>query len=157
MNSDSQEVLVFTLKTQSFALPILAVQEVRIYEKPMPMPQSKAWFKGILNLRGEIVPVIDMAALLQLGSFEKSGTSTIIVTVHEGKPYGFAIDEVNNVLAYTSEELRQVPSQTNPDSATTGLISSESRTIQLLSLPYIINALISQGNVSVAQECEATA
>lgn len=155
MNLSPQEVLVFTLKSQAFALPILAVQEVRIYEKPMPMPQSQAWFKGILNLRGEIVPVIDMAALLQLGSFEKTGTSTIIVTMFNGKTFGFAIDEVNNVLAYNEEDLRQVPSQTNPNSATTGLISSESRTIQLLSLPYLVNSLITPQKIEASGELAA--
>ena len=100
------EILSFTVAGQTLALPILAVQEVRSFEPPTPMPGMKDGFRGILNLRGQLVPIFDIAKKLGLGSLIESTQAIIIVVQAGGRAQGLAVDAVNDVIAYSTENIR---------------------------------------------------
>ena len=74
VREDSREVLVFVLGSEEYAVDILKVQEIRGYEKVTPIPAAPAYLKGVVNLRGIIVPVIDMRMVNTLSALKPGST-----------------------------------------------------------------------------------
>src|SRR5260370_33833753 len=91
----TREVLVFVLGKEEYAVDILKVQEIRGYEKVTPIPAAPAYLKGVVNLRGIIVPVIDMR--VKLGMAEARYDSfTVVIVLRIGKQViGIVVDGVS--------------------------------------------------------------
>lgn len=103
------EFLSFRLGAEEYGIDILKVQEIRGYEQPTYMANSPAYLKGVVNLRGVIVPVIDLR--LKLGLPEPnydSVTVTIVLNIGD-QVIGVVVDSVSDVLSLTSEGIKPAP------------------------------------------------
>jgi len=106
-----QQLVVFTLGSERYALPIQRVHETIRYVKPRAVASTQDWVKGVISLRGRIIPVYDLAA--HLGVETMAGEDSSIVIVDTGsQTLGVIVDGVDEVLTIDDEQLEHVPSPT---------------------------------------------
>ena len=107
-NQDN-EVLSFRLAKEEYAISILKVQEIRGYEEPTMLPSAPACIKGIMNLRGSIVPIVDMRILFNLGEPSYDQFTVVIVLNIKNHVIGMVVDSVSDVVTLTDEQMRPAP------------------------------------------------
>src|SRR5262245_6544979 len=99
--SDStRQLVIFSLGEEEYALPITRVQEIIRYTEPRGVASPVAWVRGVINLRGKIVPVCDLALRLGLPSDRREGAKIVIVETETGTA-GVIVDDVDEVLTVT--------------------------------------------------------
>jgi purine-binding chemotaxis protein CheW len=127
----SQQIVVFSLAGEHYALPIQQVQEIIRYTDPRSVASSVDWIRGVISLRGRIVPVYDVAA--RLGTSTEVGEQTKIVIVDIGtETAGVIVDSVDEVLTVSSEDMKAAP---NADSSLIqAIVRVDERLIALLTL-----------------------
>jgi purine-binding chemotaxis protein CheW len=101
--------LAFKLGNEEYAMDILHVQEIRSYEQPTRMANTPAFIKGLVNLRGVIVPIIDMRIKFNLEQVNYDTFTVVIVLKIGSQIIGMVVDGVSDVMTLTPEQLRPVP------------------------------------------------
>ncbi len=104
----SAQLVVFTLGREEYALPITQVQEIIRYTEPRAVASAAAWIRGVISLRGKIVPVCDLAARLGLAAERADNAKIVIVETVTGTA-GIVVDEVEEVLTVDDAQLDSVP------------------------------------------------
>lgn len=104
-----QEFLSFKLASEEYGIDILRVQEIRSYEAPTRIANAPAFVKGVINLRGVIVPIIDLRLKFNLGEAHYDGFTVVIVLNIGRQVVGIVVDGVSDVITLTPEQLRPVP------------------------------------------------
>jgi purine-binding chemotaxis protein CheW len=108
-SNTTSEFLTFRLANVNYAIDILKVQEIRAFESPTRLPNSPDYLKGVLNLRGVIVPVIDLRARLGLQSAAiDAATVTIILALSFGV-VGAVVDSVSDVVDLPPDQIKPAP------------------------------------------------
>ena len=107
--TEENEVLSFRLAKEEYAISILKVQESRGYEEPTLLPSAPACIKGIMNLRGSIVPIVDMRILFKLGEPVYDQFTVVIVLNIRNHVIGVVVDSVSDVVTLTDEQMRPAP------------------------------------------------
>lgn len=107
--NQDKEVLSFRLAKEEYAISILKVQEIRGYEEPTMLPSAPACIKGIMNLRGSIVPIVDMRILFNLGEPSYDQFTVVIVLNIKHHVIGMVVDSVSDVVTLTDEQMRPAP------------------------------------------------
>jgi purine-binding chemotaxis protein CheW len=110
----SQQLVVFSLGSEEYALPIGSVHEIIRYSEPRTVASEAAWIRGVIGLRGKIIPIFDLAARMELETVDSEPGKIVIVESGSGQ-VGVMVDEVEEVLTVTGEQLEDVPSA-NSDS-----------------------------------------
>lgn len=104
-----QEFLTFTLGPEEYAIDILRVQEIRGYDQITTIANSPAFIKGVINLRGAIVPIVDLRIKFNLPNITYDQfTVVIILNVHE-RIVGIVVDSVSDVIALGAQDIRPPP------------------------------------------------
>ena len=106
--STSQQLVVFSLGAEEYALPIGAVHEIIRFTEPRTVASEVAWIRGVIGLRGKIIPIFDLAARLELDAGDSQPGKIVIVETGTGQ-VGVMVDEVEEVLTTTSDQLEDVP------------------------------------------------
>ncbi|MGE0632976.1 MAG: chemotaxis protein CheW [Pseudobdellovibrionaceae bacterium] len=104
----SGRYLCFNLGKEEFAIALISVREVLAMPTLTPIPQSPSHFLGITNLRGQIIPVIDLRSKLGIKSIPSEENAVVILEFGES-PIGVAIDQANSVQQVSGEELKDKP------------------------------------------------
>jgi purine-binding chemotaxis protein CheW len=104
----TRQLVIFSLGSEEYALPITRVQEIIRYTEPRSVASQTAWIRGVINLRGKIVPVCDLAARLGLALERPEAAKIVIVETAVGTA-GVIVDDVDEVLTVTPEQLEDVP------------------------------------------------
>jgi len=104
----AQQLVVFSLGDEEYALPITQVQEIIRYTQPRAVASEAAWIKGVISLRGKIVPVCDLGARLGLPT-ELAEQAKIVIVETDSGTAGVIVDEVEEVLTVESDQLDTVP------------------------------------------------
>jgi purine-binding chemotaxis protein CheW len=105
----AQEYLTFTLGPEEYAIDILKVQEIRGYEQPTTIANAPAFIKGVINLRGTIVPVVDLRIKFQVGKAEYTPFTVVIILNIAGRIVGMVVDSVSDVTSMNPEQIRPAP------------------------------------------------
>jgi purine-binding chemotaxis protein CheW len=105
----SQQLVVFSLGSEEYALPIGSVHEIIRFTEPRTVASDAAWIRGVIGLRGKIIPIFDLAARMELGTVGSEPGKIVIVESGTGQ-VGVRVDEVEEVLTVSSEQLEDVPS-----------------------------------------------
>jgi purine-binding chemotaxis protein CheW len=106
--SGTSRLVVFALGDEEYALPITQVQEIIRYAEPRAVASDAGWVRGVISLRGKIVPVCDLA--LRLGrSHETPANAKIVIVETTHGTAGVIVDEVAEVLAVEADQLEPVP------------------------------------------------
>ena len=104
----SQQLVVFTLGSEEYALPIGAVHEIIRYTEPRSVASESAWVRGVISLRGKIIPVFDLAARLGLAAGDREGGKIVIVETGTDQA-GVIVDDVEEVLTVDAGPARRRP------------------------------------------------
>ena len=103
------EMLTFTLGAESYGLDILKVQEIRGYETPTRIANTPDFIKGVINLRGHIVPIVDLRVKLSLGEAKFDGSTVVIILNVLGRTVGVVVDGVSDVITLAPEAIKPAP------------------------------------------------
>jgi purine-binding chemotaxis protein CheW len=103
------EFLTFRLGAEEYGIDILRVQEIRSYEQPTRIANAPAFMKGVVNLRGVIVPVVDLRLKLGCDSAEYNSFTVVIVLNVRGRIVGAVVDSVSDVLQLNRDQIRPAP------------------------------------------------
>jgi len=104
----TRQLVIFSLGTEEYALPITRVQEIIRYTEPRVVASRTAWIRGAINLRGKIVPVCDLAERLGL-QLERREVGKIVIVETETGTAGVIVDDVEEVLTVDDAQLEDVP------------------------------------------------
>ena len=103
------EFLTFRLGAEEYGIDILRVQEIRSYEQPTRIANSPSFIKGVVNLRGVIVPIIDLRLKLGCDKAEYNTFTVVVVLNVRGRVVGAVVDSVSDVLELTREQIKPAP------------------------------------------------
>lgn len=125
----ASEYLTFTLGSEEYAIDILKVQEIRGYEQPTLIANAPAFIKGVINLRGIIVPVVDLRIKFKLDLIEYTPFTVVIILNVARRVIGVVVDSVSDVISLTQSQIRPAPdfSGSFDTKYILGLASQESR------------------------------
>jgi len=104
-----QEFLVFTLGDEEYGIDILKVQEIRGYDQVTRIANTTAFIKGVTNLRGVIVPIVDLRVKFSQGDVEYNDNTVVIVLNLGQRVVGIVVDGVSDVLSLTADQIRPAP------------------------------------------------
>jgi purine-binding chemotaxis protein CheW len=105
-----ERYLIFSVGGEEYGLPLAAVNEiVRLPERLNRVPNAPAFIKGVLNLRGSVVTVIDQRSRFNVEAASAAGKPRIIVTTIEGRQAGFIVDAVSELLALAGDQIEMTP------------------------------------------------
>jgi purine-binding chemotaxis protein CheW len=105
----AQEFLTFTLGPEEYAIDILKVQEIRGYEQPTTIANAPSFLKGVINLRGIIVPIVDMRIKFGVGQADYTPFTVVIILSISGRVVGIVVDGVSDVTSLRSDQIRPAP------------------------------------------------
>ena len=106
---EKKEFLSFSLGREEYCIDILKVQEIRGYELATPIPNTPAYMKGVINMRGIVVPIIDLRIKLNLASVEYNQFTVVIILSIRGRIVGVVVDSVSDVLGLQAEDIKEAP------------------------------------------------
>ena len=163
-SSDNQEIssglggqyLSFTLGDEDYGVDILKVKEIRGWEEVRPLPDTPDYVKGVLDLRGSIVPVIDMRLRFNQEHAECTATTvTIILSIQlRGRPYmiGIVVDSVSDVLDIQARDIKEGPSLGKKIDTRyiLGMVSMDEHVVLLLDVDSLLDPdeLVSRGDAT---------
>ncbi|QFY44117.1 chemotaxis protein CheW [Candidatus Methylospira mobilis] len=107
--SHTNEYLTFTLGREEYGMPILNVQEIRGYDAVTRLVDTPEFIKGIVRLRGLIVPIIDMRIKFNLAKVEYNDLTVVIIIGVAGRIVGIAVDGVSDVIALGATQIKPAP------------------------------------------------
>lgn len=110
VNNAAGEYLTFVLGEEEYGLEILKVQEIRGYDTVTQIANTPDFIKGVINLRGKIVPIVDLRIKFNLGKVEYDEFTVVIILNLGGRVVGIVVDGVSDVMALQEEQIREVPS-----------------------------------------------
>ena len=105
----ASQFLTFLLGAEQYGVEILKVQEIRGYSAVTPIPNTPSYIKGVINLRGTVVPVVDLRAKFSMEATEYNKFTVIIVVSVGSKVIGLVVDAVSDVLDVPAAEMRSAP------------------------------------------------
>lgn len=105
----NNEFLTFTLGKEEYGIDILKVQEIRGYDAVTEIANTPDFIKGVINLRGTIVPIVDLRIKFNLGNVEYDQFTVVIILNLHGRIVGIVVDSVSDVLTLESEQIRAAP------------------------------------------------
>lgn len=109
LQNNSRELLTFTIAAEEYCIDILKVQEIRGYDSVTRIANTPEFIKGVINLRGNIVPIIDLRLKLGLAEPTYNETTVVIILNLSGKTIGAVVDGVSDVITLDSANIRPAP------------------------------------------------
>ena len=111
--TSGEQYLTFLLAEEQYAVDILCVEEIRSWENPTRIPNSPQYIKGVINMRGIIVPIVDLRMKFNIGEAVYCETTVVIVltveTEEKTRTIGFVVDAVSDVLNVETNEIKPAP------------------------------------------------
>jgi purine-binding chemotaxis protein CheW len=105
----SRELIAFRIGDQEFCVDIMAVREIRGWTPATPMPHAPPYVLGIINLRGAVLPIIDLSARLGMDEAEPTARHVIIVAQVKNRVVGLLVEAVSDILTISDDNIQPVP------------------------------------------------
>lgn len=137
---DTLELISFRIEGQEFGLDIMTVREIRGWTAATSLPHSPSYVRGVINLRGAVLPILDLKARLGLGIAEPTERSVIIVAHLGNRLAGLLVDSVSEILAAERSVIQPTPN-VGCDTVkrfVRGIIATEGRMISWLAIEDIL-------------------
>jgi purine-binding chemotaxis protein CheW len=130
----ARELITFRVGEQEYGVEITEVREIRGWTPATPLPRTPDYVRGVINLRGTVLPVVDMAARMGLPVSEPTERSVIVVVWIRGQLVGLLVDAVCDILVVTEEELQATPELVGAEAHefVSRLLSADERMVALI-------------------------
>lgn len=133
------ELLTFRCAGQRYAVDIMDVREIRGWSEPTPLPHAPAYMRGMVNLRGSVLPVMDLAHRLGHPPTPEDPRNVIIVIQQGRRVHGLLVDAVSDIVQPSDDALQDIPRVGDQDEAMADrLFVVDDRMIQILSIARIL-------------------
>ncbi|MDQ0456583.1 chemotaxis protein CheW [Rhizobium paknamense] len=132
----NRELIAFRIGDQEFCVNIMSVREIRGWTPATPLPHSPHYVMGVINLRGAVLPIIDLASRLAMKPAEPTPRHVIIVAQVRSKVVGLLVDAVSDILTVTDDNIQPTPeiSSDLERQYARGILAIEKRMICLIEL-----------------------
>ena len=152
------QIVSFTIGGEEYGIDIKQVQEVILIGKITELPQVPHYVRGLINLRGLVIPVVDLRARLGLEMRPFTDESRIIVSNHEDRIVGVLVDAVKEILRFSSDQVEVPPSgiMKSDQQFVSGLIRFEDRILLRLALSNLLTEEDEAQGVGAAEPAETT-
>jgi purine-binding chemotaxis protein CheW len=143
--TDEHEYLTFTLNGEEYGVDILCVQEIRVWNGVTELPHKPAYVKGVINLRGVIIPIIDLRLRFSMKPLAYNEQTVIIILRSNNKEnamvVGIVVDAVSDVYKFSSEQIKAAPDfgRQIDRCFLKGLASTEDKLIIMLDMQSLLN------------------
>ena len=136
----SRELIAFRIGEQEFCVDIMAVREIRGWTPATPLPRAPGYMKGVINLRGAVLPIIDLGIRFGLRTSEPTARHVIMVAHIGGRLVGLLVDAVSDIIQLKDEEVQATPDVASEHVKTfvKGIFAIDGRMISLIELDRII-------------------
>lgn len=141
MSDTPRELIAFRVGDQQFCVDIMAVREIRGWAAATPLPHAPSFVRGVINLRGAVLPIIDMAARLGIAA-AATERQVIIVVAIEQQLIGLLVDAVSDIIAITEDAMQPTPdvSCETTRAFVKALVTIDEAMLGLISLEQILPA-----------------
>jgi purine-binding chemotaxis protein CheW len=138
-----QELVAFRIGSQEFCVDIMSVREIRGWAPATPIPHAPLFVLGVINLRGTVLPIVDLAARLGLPSAVPTVRHAIIVSQVGERIAGLLVDAVSDILSIDADLIQQTPDVASQvaRSFVRGVVAIEDRMISIITLDAILPAM----------------
>ncbi|MDP1912910.1 chemotaxis protein CheW [Brevundimonas sp.] len=138
--STSRELIAFRIGDQEFCVDIMAVREIRGWTPATPLPRAPGFMKGVINLRGAVLPIIDLGVRFGLKTSEPTARHVIMVAHIGGRMVGLLVDAVSDIIQLNDEQVQPTPDVASDHVKTfvKGIFALEGRMISLIELDRIV-------------------
>ena len=138
---ETNKYLEFDLGIESYAVHLLAIREVIPLPETTPLPNAPSYFVGIMNLRGQIISIIDLRKKLKIKPKEENDQDAVVIVDIEGGSVGLIVDSINKVLNFSLSEITDVPEIKNQTNAKyiQGVFRGEEKLTILLELKNVLD------------------
>ncbi len=148
--SRGRELIAFRIGQQEFCVDIMSVREIRGWTPATPLPQSPSYVRGVINLRGAVLPIVDLSARLGFPPAEATARHVIMVVQVGGQSHsqvvGLLVDAVSDILTVTDDVVQPTPDVASDMAKmfVRGVLAVEGRMISLIALDAVLPALDSE-------------
>ncbi|MCF8485174.1 MAG: chemotaxis protein CheW [Rhodobacteraceae bacterium] len=137
---DIRELVAFRTAGQDFCIDILSVREIRGWSRPALLPHAPTYVQGVINLRGAVVPILDLARRLGLEPIENTDRNVIIVAAIQSRIFGLLVEAVTDILSVPATGVQPTPDLASDitRSMLKGVVVQEERLIRLLDVGQLL-------------------
>src|SRR5258708_6456986 len=138
-SSARRELIAFRIGEQMFCVDIMAVREIRGWTVATPLPRAPAFMRGVINLRGAVLPIVDLGARLGLQITEATARHVIMVVHLGGRTVGLLVDAVSDIVTITDDLVQPTPDIASDQVKTfvRGLFALDGKMVSLIALDRI--------------------
>jgi len=135
-----RELISFRVGDQEFCVDIMSVREIRGWTPATPLPRTPSYVKGVINLRGAVLPIIDLGARLGIATGEPTARHVIMVVKIGERTMGLLVDAVSDIINLTDDLVQATPDVASDQVKTfvKGLIAMEGRMISLIAMDRVL-------------------
>jgi purine-binding chemotaxis protein CheW len=135
-----RELIAFMIGTQEFCVDIMSVREIRGWTPATPLPHASKYMRGVINLRGSVLPIIDLSARLGFGLTTPEARHVIIVVRTGAQEVGLLVDAVCDILSVTDDMVQPTPAVASDAvrSFLRGILAVDGRMIGMIGLERIL-------------------
>ena len=150
---ESQQFLTFLLDEQEYGLEIFKIREIRGYSPITPIPNVPAHVRGVMNLRGTVLPVVDLRMKFCLPAVEYNKFTVIVIATVGNKTVGLLVDAVSDVLMVANDAMREAPDFGS--AVDTRFINGVFESREHLTVALNLEELLSEGELALPQSIAA--
>ena len=135
-----RELIAFRIADQEFCIDIMQVREIRGWTPATPLPRTPSYMKGVINLRGAVLPIVDLGARLGLTTSEPSARHVIMVVNVGGRTLGLLVEAVSDIINVSDDMVQPTPDVACDQVKTfvKGLFAIDGRMVSLISLDRVL-------------------
>lgn len=138
---ERQQFITFTVQKREYGIDIMSIREIKGWTATTTLPNSPPYVRGVINLRGTVVPIIDLRARFSMGDTEATKNHVVMIVNIGARLMGILVDGVSDILTIDQDEIRPVPEVegSNHGEIIRGLVSLENRMVAILILEKLFD------------------
>lgn len=139
-NESLRQFITFTLGAQEYGVDIMLVREIKGWTETTSLPQAPHYVRGVINLRGVIVPIFDLRARFGMGATIPSRMHVVVIVITGSRTTGLLVDAVSDIISVLPDRIRSVPDigLAAEEHFLEGLVSMDERMVTLVRLDGLI-------------------
>lgn len=145
-SANSMQLIAFLIGDQVYGVEITTVREIRAWNGATPLPNTQEFVRGVINLRGTIVPIFDLRARFGDGVTNTTKNHVVVVMSVGDKWVGILVDAVSDILTISKRDVHKVPEGDNLDSELlNGIVTHDGKMVGLIDLDAIVAGVKTEG------------
>jgi len=150
---ENSQFITFTIGEEEYGVDIMAVREIKAWTETTHLPNTPEFMRGVLNLRGLIVPIFDLRCRFGMGLTEATKMHVVIIVQVETRMVGVLVDTVSDIIRIGSAEIQEVPRMDRniDDEYLSGLVTVHERMVALLDVELLFSAKSIESGIALGE------